>query len=336
MTKGSPYFGYFLKDYKILQNATLDDYKNFIAKPIRALTKKDANRFLQFLYEYSVWERKENRKPKDKYFICQHRMNVIALKSFYSYITKIQIVENNIFAGSDIPVNIKEAQKKKEKFTITQLRAIFKDENIKKIMNVDTLPSEYYALKFSALTGMRSGEVRALRWKQISLDSRIVEVNSVFKRDSTKTKYIGKPKWEIERTVVLCDSATACLGERKSPESFVFQLRNGNAIGSRNNIIWLEQHLDRIDNYLIAGNQPTITGGKHYTPHSFRGSLNTLLTNLPDINNALVQQYFGWTQEYLTPVQKTNYTKFIVEGMWIVANQIELLYSGKPMTWKRQ
>ena len=177
-------FGYFLKDFKILKNATLDDYKNFISKPIRALTKRDANRFLQFLYEYSAWERKVKRNPKDKYFICQHRINVIALKSFYTHITKMQIVENNIFSGADIPVSPNNTDKQKEKLTIEQLRAIFNDKIIKKIMNVDTLPSEYYALKLSALCGMRSGEIRALRWKQISPDNRKIEVDSAFKKDN--------------------------------------------------------------------------------------------------------------------------------------------------------
>jgi len=161
-----------------------------------------------------------------------------------------------------------------------------------------------------------------------------VEIDSAFKIDSTKKNAIGKPKWEKIRTIVICDSAAELLGMRGNPESFVFHLKGGGAIGSSKYIKSLEVFLDKLDRAYIHFNQPLFTQGNHYTPHSFRGSLNSILLSGGTINEAIVQEYLGWTKTALTPVQRIHYTKFKLEGLYKVANEIEKQFSGKEMEWR--
>jgi len=325
-------FESFLRKNEILRDARFDDFVNFLAKPFYDLSKRDADKFLNFLYEFAEWEKKNNRKAKDEYFICQNRMNLIALKSFFSFCFERDIVDRNILAGIKIPVN--QNRTPKNLFSLKQLREMFNDRMVKSIDTVFASSPEYRALKFAGLSGMRSSEVRALRWKQISHDNHVVEINSAFKIDSTKRNAIGKPKWEKTRTIVVCDSAVECLGMRGNPESFVFHLKGGGAIGSSKYIKSLETFLDKLDRAYIHFNQPPFTLGKHYTPHSFRGSLNSLLLSGGTINEAIVQEYLGWTKTALTQVQRVHYTKFKLEGLFKVANEIEKLFSGKEMEWR--
>lgn len=151
---------------------------------------------------------------------------------------------------------------------------------------------------------------------------------------------MGLPKWDKVRTIILCDSASACLGQRGLPESFVFQLPNKcNAIGSNRYIKIFSLFIGLIESkYAVAskktGKPLSFTNSKNYTPHCFRGSINSLLLNRAILNESSLQQYLGWTKNILTTVQNVHYTKFDENAMWNIANEIEKLFSGREMAWK--
>ena len=177
-----------------------------------------------------------------------------------------------------------------------------------------------------------------MRWKQFSKDNRVLRIDSAFKLDSTKREAIDKPKWDKVRTIVLADVAIDCLGKRGRDEDFVFSLPNGNAIGSSKFIhdfkaylAWLDVEFQIIQKRK-KGSTP-FTQGENFTPHAFRGSLNSLLLATNSLRESLIQSYFGWTRKALTAVQSNSYTNMNTVAMWRVANQIELLFTGEPLSW---
>lgn len=333
-------FATYLRVNKIIKNNKIDDYVDLATKPFHQLTRDDASRFTNFIHEYCNWLKVNKKKPGDMYFMCQARINIVALKSFYTHSTDVRLAKDNIFKNEDIP---KPSNKEnKPKFTPEQINLLFNKDFAKYISDKEfkgfSSSPQFRAYAFMAYTGMRSGEVRALRWKQISDDNKVVVIDSAFKLDSTKKELIGLPKWDKVRSIVLSDLARECLGERESGNEFVFKLKGGGAIGSskfikdfKRYIAWVEIEVRRETKR--RGEEKPFTSGKAYTPHCFRGTLNSLLVNRAFVNESLVQGYLGWSIGKLTEVQKKYYTEFDKVGMWKVANEIQKFFTGEPLSW---
>jgi len=116
-------FTTFVRRNKIVKDTSIDDYINFRTKPINQLIKNDAIKFFNFLHEYTAWEKKNKMKSKDKFFICQNVINIVALKTFFTYSVDTGIINSNLFAMISIPR--KKEAKGKNKFSISQLRIMF-------------------------------------------------------------------------------------------------------------------------------------------------------------------------------------------------------------------
>ena len=367
-------FSTYLRLNDIIKINRVEDYTDFISKPYQELTVMDASRFKNFIVEYCDWLKRNNKKrfkpvdrsktrreweerkkrksenlltnsskerPENKYFMCQSRINIIALKAFYTHSFENQLVKDNIFKNEKIPTSKQTVNK--EIFTIQQIQTLFDKKFAKFISDKEfkgfSTSSLFRAYEFCAYTGMRSGEVRALQWKQISADNKILEINNAFKIDSTKKDSMDKPKWNKVRTIVLCDGARECLGERGFPNQFVFALPNGNPIGSSKFINIFNRYIGWVELEVRTetsrqGNELSFTNGKHYTPHSFRGTLNSLLLSRALLNESAIQEYLGWTKSKLTRVQEKYYTKFDEVAMWKVANEIEKIFFDRPLSWE--
>ncbi len=330
----------FLRLHTSLDVVKISFYEDFINTPFIELNKSHATNFQIFLKAYGDWLKENNKKKNFQWFMCQPAMNTIALKSFYTYSHEIGLVPENIFAKTKIA---RADSKKKPSFTLTQIQTMFRDDLAEYISAKEwdgfSSSRQFQAYKFLAFTGMRSGEVRALKWRQISADMKVLLIDSAFKIDSTKkVGAIGKPKWDKIRTIVIPDIARDCLGKRGRDNEFVFCLPNKNAIGSSKFIHDFKRYLGWLDvEFQIIqkkrkGATP-FTQGMNFTPHAFRGSLNSLLLSTNSLRESLIQSYFGWTRKALTAVQSKSYTEMNKVAMWRVANEIEILFTGQPLPW---
>lgn len=79
-------------------------------------------------------------------------------------------------------------------------------------------------IQFSAWTGLRAGELHALRWDDIGTDT--IRVRGARKRDGD----IGKPKNGKERTVAYLPPARVLDQVPRQPDGFVFHSPRGNEL----------------------------------------------------------------------------------------------------------
>ena len=108
--------------------------------------------------------------------------------------------------------NLKEQRKEAGIFTTAELLALFPLEGLGPWADLQTKTCFLVA----ATTGMRRGEILALRWKHIDFEARLVRIDEAWKsRDET-----GTPKWGHKRVVSLPDVTAVALRdlwERRDP-----------------------------------------------------------------------------------------------------------------------
>jgi len=313
-----------------------DKYDWFSNKEILSIKREDAQKLSNQLYQDrtvrgTVCE--EDIELKDS--IGNYKVNIIALKSFFTFcFDNLGIIETNPFQRIRIPKS-KQIQKKAF-FAQSQLRAMFDREFLENIEFDDIknkkkwisfLDSAYFkSYFFTALTGLRSGEVRALKWTQISEDI-VVLINRAFKENTIQEKDVDTPKWGKVRTIILCDSAYRIIRENGDHDhgSYVFSNKLGNALDASS---WNKNFKFFIS--VLLGN--LLFSSDPYTPHSFRGSLNSLLVKEGNVSESLIRKYLGWTANNpLSEVQEKYYTRFSNEDMLKIAEGIELVFSGKKL-----
>jgi integrase len=265
-----------------------------------------------------------------------------AVRAIYTFWNYDETITFNPFRKSksfhDFP---KTTQDKRDVFSSAELQTIFNKELMKKLYPKDAewlefLESDYYkSYLFCALTGLRSAEARCLIPSQIK-DERILTVDRAFKEKNTKKSSIGLPKCDKTRVVLLCDSAYEIIADRleeDEPNKYIFRNKRGtNAIEAsrwnKNFSYFMKQ---------LQAKYPSVFGGKYYTPHCLRKTLNTLLVNKYGCNPNLVIDYLGWGENIVksnySKIQKLHYTFTKAEHLIVVAQAIERMYSGREMLW---
>lgn len=325
-------FETFIRRQRILKYSTFEDWKNFLTKPAHTLNHQDAINFISFLTEYTAYLKENPMNKNHKFFMRQNKINIVALKSFFTYtvdVIKDKNLPENIFSGRAIPVNKK--PEVRDFPTMEQLKEIFDDELANFAITGFHTHHVYRALKFSALTGLRSGEVRALHYSQFDIKNpNILTVNKAFKDNIVKKGEIGKPKWDKVRTIYICDSALECVGEIDRGKNLVFSNSGGGGISVSLYRNLFRKYLWRVER-IFDGYGKTLLEGKNITPHSLRGGLNSYLLSKGTIGAHLIQDYFGWTKEALTEVQKKHYTTYTNTDSFKVAYEIEKGFSEKEM-----
>jgi integrase len=311
-----------------------DQYKWFSSKAITAIGRKDAQTLSS-----ELWKNRTYRKvlcegnPELKDTIGSYKLNIIALKTFFTYcFDEVGIIDINPFHKIKIPKS--QNRKTKSFFSQKQLRIMF---DLKYLSSLNSekrwekfLKSDYFkSFFFTALTGLRSGEARALKWKQITNDI-ILTVDRAFKENTTQEKDIDTPKWGKVRTIVLCDTAYKIIKdmEPKNAEEFIFKNSVGNAIDASTWCKKFKYFISILEDNLILLHSD-------FTSHSFRGTLNSLLLKNGNVSGPLIRKYLGWSENNtLTAVQENHYTEFYENDILKVADAIELLYSGNHLQWE--
>lgn len=275
----------------------LNHYPSIQKEPIRKLTRSQClTIFRRIVDVYGLTSRSESL--------------VKAFKSFISWYYESGMMETNPSAGI---LNVKPSNKKKrESLDISDLKRILK---MPEIWRTD----EYYNFfRFIAYTGMRLSEAAAFDQSlQITRTEKgiFLTIDRAFKDDGWNI--VGKPKWDLVRTIPLCDEAISILdllpgkglcfpGMSKEKVSKAF-------VRARE---------------ILACNTGwhRITAIEKITAHVLRHSLNTnlILAGCPKI---LVSEYLSWTHQHIdeSPVQN-EYTHIYAENLIPVKEKIDDIF----------
>lgn len=168
----------------------------------------------------------------------------------------------------------------------------------------------YYAMWTAALTGMRSGEIRALRWSSVGSGS--IDVLEAF-----KGKDIGLPKWNKVRHVPICPFLIHMFKDMCKNPAFLPRFVFSNPSGIPYTDTWIQKNFKKAmqDNKISRPNM---------TFHCFRHTLNTHLIEA-GCDPHLVQLYMGWSPRAFTRVQ-AGYTHLNTEALQSIADKIQEIY----------
>ncbi len=210
--------------------------------------------------------------------------------------------------------NIKYKARERGIFTKAELRELFQET-----------PGYWRDLKaycagfLMANTGVRTGELLALRWQAIEETN--LHIEAAFK----DWQQIGLPKWEKTRTIPISTDVLDVLEQlrddsiRVAPDDFVFAYDDGKNFGR----CWFRSTFVRA---LKAMEIPRVE--RSLSPHSLRHSLNSILLN-EGCNIIKVQYFFGWspiTAPVLTPVHR-GYTHIGVDDLRELIPVIQSIFS---------
>ena len=139
----------------------------------------------------------------------------------------------------------------------------------------------------AAATGMRRGELLALRWGAVDLAGAVVRIETAWKGNGEE----GLPKWGRKRVAVIPAAAIHALellldeSVRTGPDDYVFADDAGEVPGGT----WWQKHFTAA---MVAAKIDA--RARNLTPHSFRHSLNTLLLD-SGMDPAKVRAALGWS-----------------------------------------
>lgn len=170
-------------------------------------------------------------------------------------------------------------------FTTKELKLLFPDQGYGPWKDIQ----DYTCFYLAAVTGLRRGELLALKWKHINFEQSFLAVSEAWKGGSE----IGPPKWDHERIVPLSIRTIDKLQQIKfksihiEPGDFVFCYNNGIRFGET---WWRKRFCRALDKTGIDRKT------RHLTPHSFRHTINTIVRNSGH-DPAKIRAVLGWMDE---------------------------------------
>ena len=205
--------------------------------------------------------------------------------------------------------NLKEDRKEAGIFTAEELRAMFPVVGLGPWKNLQGKT----VFLVAATTGMRRGEILALRWRHVDLERGIVNIDEAWK----DRHEIGAPKWGHRRVAALPDVTAAALRdfwERRPDElagkdCLVFCYVDGERLGGT----WWQKAFAAAMKKVKVGEGPSAKVGidvraRGIKPHSFRHTVATLRRDAGE-DPAKIRASLGWTTERV----QDGYTHFDAE-----------------------
>lgn len=244
-----------VQDYfSLLKNWTYD-WKNIPAKEISKQMVKTAIERVK--RERSI---KHTAKLKD------------AIKSVFQWAIDQEIVKGL----TDSPTYGISVSRKTNRMT-----EVLTEEVAKKLLqSAKTQAHDWYPIWAMALfTGMRSGELFALKWNNVDFDRKVIKINEAYK---ARTKVIGSTKTGIERMVPINDDLMEILIQLK-PKTFdsTFVLPRLKDWKGRKQALVLKTFCESV-------------GIKPIRFHSLRATFTTLLLS-KGVGLNIVQSMGGWS-----------------------------------------
>jgi integrase len=141
--------------------------------------------------------------------------------------------------------------------------------------------------------GMRRGELYALRWRHIDLETRILRVDEAWKGGEE----IGAPKWGRRREAPLAAAVVTSLQELRDdslhtlPDDLIFCEDSGEM---RSEQWWRDCFAEAMAAVKVGEDVGIDVRARHLSPHSFRHTINTQLLN-EEIDPGKIRDMLGWT-----------------------------------------
>lgn len=197
--------------------------------------------------------------------------------------------------------------------TAGELRALFPREGLGPWQD----RRGYTCFLLAATTGMRRGEVLALRWSELDLEGRTVRIERAWKRyehraGSTKSgrpRVAPLPVATVEALIAYRESVI-----RHHPDDLVFCYDDGGQMGES----WWEHRFHAA--ITAAGIQPA---GRRLVPHSLRHSLATILA-AEEYDREKIRSALGWADEAI----RKHYTHLGAEHLRGQAEIVDRLLTG--------
>jgi len=203
--------------------------------------------------------------------------------------------------------NITYTQKEVGTFTLEELRSIFPLNELGPWK--DKL--DYTCFLLAATTGMRRGEILALRWRYVDFENHVIYVVEAWKSKNE----VGLPKWNRKRIVPIPSFLAEKLWKLQLdslqclPNNLVFCYADGTRLGET---WWIKHFKSAMEKASIDFRT------RNLRPHSFRHTINTLLRDSGhDLSK--IRASLGW----LTEDTQDNYTHWKPEHLQEQANIIE-------------
>jgi integrase len=180
---------------------------------------------------------------------------------------------------------IKEHRKERDTFTAEELRILFPDRGHGPWQDIH----DYTCFYLASVTGLRRGEILALRWRHINLERQVLIVSKAWKGGNE----IGPPKWDHNRLVPLSPRTIDKLLQLQTasiriiPDDFVFCYDNGLHFGETR---WRKRLCAAMEQAGIDRQ------ARHLTPHSFRHTINTIVRDSGH-DPAKIRAVLGWMDE---------------------------------------
>ena len=168
-------------------------------------------------------------------------------------------------------------------FTIQEIKALFRE-----IPGMWQDVSCYAAFILAAQTGMRRGEIIALRWEQIDLENSFINIDRAMTDN-------GLPKWNKIRGTPIPARCRATLIELRHQSEFVLPHQYvicGNDGRPRSGHWWRKRFEKAMESAGFDRQERNIR------PHSFRHTLNTVLRGA-GADPAKLRESFGWSDEQM-------------------------------------
>jgi integrase len=181
-------------------------------------------------------------------------------------------------------------------FTVEELRRLFPDRGYGPWRDIRDCTCFYLA----AVTGLRRGEILALRWQHIDFDRQAVAVCEAWKGGQE----MGPPKWDHLRVVPISSRTIHRLyrlraeSVRTTLEDYVFGYDDGSHIGET---WWRKRFCAAMERAEIDWQ------ARRLSPHSFRHTINTIVRSSGH-DPARIRAILGWMDEAI----QENYTP----GTW--------------------
>ena len=195
-------------------------------------------------------------------------------------------------------------------FTAEELCRLFPDHGYGPWRDV----RDYTCFYLAAVTGLRRGEILALRWQHIDFDRQAVAVCEAWKGG----KEMGPPKWDHLRVVPISSRTIHRLyrlraeSVRIALEDFVFGYDDGSHIGET---WWRKRFCAAMERAGIDWQ------ARHLSPHSFRHTINTIVRNSGQ-DPAKIRAILGWMDEAV----QENYTHWDLDHLKAWADIVDEIW----------
>ncbi len=234
------------------------------------------------------------------------RSKGLAAATVNKIMSALKVIFNEAEYRQDIQYNpakavgkIRGAARSIDIFSPEELRMLFPRD----LLSVWRNRMEYTCFFLAASTGMRRGEILALRWRHIRFEKHFISIEEAWK----DFHEIGMPKWDKSRVVCLSLSLHAALTAYREASvntnegDLVFCYRDGSRLGGT----WWRGSFRRA---LTKSGIPI--GNRVLHPHCLRHSLTTMLRDAGE-HPEKIRAALGWTSEEM----QENYTHWNIEHL---------------------